>query len=172
MAFSISDFRKAMKGGSRANQFNVSFGTLPSGVTLTDATILCKAAAIPGFTIGQIAVPFRGRTVKVPGDRTFAEWTATFIVDPKMNIRIGFENWMNYIKSLDFTTATLRGGSGIDYDTTITLQHLKDDNSISRTYKLQSAFPTDVSQIDVSYDSADAVEEFTVTFQYLDLAES
>jgi hypothetical protein len=29
-----------------------------------------------------------------------------------------------------------------------------------------------VSQIDVSYDSADAVEEFTVTFQYLDLAES
>lgn len=172
MTFNISNFRAAMKGGSRANQFNISFGTVPTGVTLTNATILCKAAAIPGFTIGQIAVPFRGRTVKVPGDRTFAEWTATFIVDPAMGIRRGFETWMDRIKSLDFTTTALRASSGIDYDTTITVQHLKDDDSISRTYKLNSAFPTDVSQIDVSYDSADAVEEFTVTFQYLDLTES
>jgi hypothetical protein len=172
MTFSISDFRKSLKGGSRANQFNISFGALPTGVALPNATILCKAAAVPGFTIGQIAVPFRGRTVKVPGDRTFAEWTATFIVDPAMSIRIGFETWMNYIKALDFTTTTLRTGSGIDYDTTITVDHLKDDNSVSRTYKLGSAFPTDVSQIDVSYDSADAVEEFTVTFQYLDLIDS
>lgn len=172
MAFNITDFRKALKGGSRANLFNVSFNPLPTGVTLPNATTLCKAAAVPGFTIGQIAVPFRGRTVKVPGDRTFAEWTATFVVDSTMAIRTGFETWMTYIKNNDFTTTTLRAGTGIDYVTTITVDHLKDDNSISRTYKLQNAFPTDVSQIDVSYDSADAVEEFTVTFQYMDLTDS
>lgn len=172
MAFNISDFRRAMKGGSRANQFNVSISGVPDGVTLTNAPILCKSAAIPGFTIGQISVPFRGRTVKVPGDRTFAEWTATFIVDPTMGIRIGFENWLNYIKALDFTTPTLRAGTGIDYVSTITIEHLRDDNTISRTYKLRNAFPTDVAQIDVSYDSADAIEEFSVTFQYMDLIDS
>lgn len=167
MTFSISNFRQSLSGGSRANLFNISLGATPSTVTLPNATLLCKSGAIPGFTIGQISVPFRGRTVKLPGDRTFADWTATFIVDPKMEIRKGFENWLKYIKDNDFTTAgALRAGSGVDYTTIITIDHLRDDNTISKTYKLQDAFPTDVSQIDVSYDAADAIEEFTVTFQY------
>ena len=36
---------------------------------------------------------------------------------------------------------------------------------VLRTYKFYSIFPTNVSQIDLSYDSSDAVEEFTVTLQ-------
>jgi hypothetical protein len=35
-----------------------------------------------------------------------------------------------------------------------------------RTYKLWYAFPTNVSQIDLAYDSNDQIEEFSVEFQY------
>jgi hypothetical protein len=75
---------------------------------------------------------------------------------------------MSYINNNDFNSANLRrAGAGVDYTTQITVDQLKDDNSVSKTTKLFHAFPTDVSTIDLSYDTTDAVEEFTVTFQYV-----
>ena len=34
-----------------------------------------------------------------------------------------------------------------------------------RTYKFFDIFPTNVSQIDLSYDTSDTIEEYTVEFQ-------
>ena len=45
----------------------------------------------------------------------------------------------------------------------------KDDTtggSILRSYTLFYCFPTNVSQIDLAYDSNDQIEEFTVEWQY------
>ena len=166
--FSITAFRSALAGGARPNLFRFSFGALPSGVSLAGSEVLIKAGAIPGYTLGVIEVPFRSRRIKVPGDRTFAEWTVTVINNESQSIRKGFEDWMSYIASNDFSSANLRrAGAGIDYTTQITVEQLKDDNSTSKTTKLYHAFPTDVSTIDLSYDTTDAVEEFTVTFQYV-----
>ena len=39
------------------------------------------------------------------------------------------------------------------------------DWSTLRTYKFHDVFPTQVSQIDLSYETTDAIEEFTVEFQ-------
>jgi hypothetical protein len=168
--FSITAFRSALAGGARPNLFKFQFGALPSGVAsyLTGSDVLIKAGAIPGYTLGVIEVPFRSRRIKVPGDRTFAEWTVTVINNESQSIRRGFEAWMSYITHNDFASANLRrAGSGVDYTTQITVQQLKDDNSVSKETKLFHAFPTDVSTIDLSYDTTDAVEEFTVTFQYV-----
>lgn len=166
--FSITAFRSALAGGARPNLFRFSFGALPSGVSLAGSEVLIKAGAIPGYTLGVIEVPFRSRRIKVPGDRTFAEWTVTVINNESQSIRKGFEDWMSYIASNDFSSANLRrAGAGIDYTTQITVEQLKDDNTTSKTTKLYHAFPTDVSTIDLSYDTTDAVEEFTVTFQYV-----
>lgn len=164
--FSINAFRTALAGGSRPNLFRFTFGTLPSGVSLPGADILIKAGALPGYTVGVIEVPFRGRRIKVPGDRTFAEWTVTVINNESQTIRKGFEDYMSYIASNDFSNANLRSGSGVDYTTTITVDQLNDSGNTSKTTTLFQAFPTDVSSIDLSYDTTDAVEEFTVTFQY------
>jgi hypothetical protein len=118
--------------------------------------------------LGVIEVPFRSRRIKVPGDRTFAEWTVTVINNESQSIRKGFEDWMSYINDNNFANSNLRrAGAGVDYTTQITVDQLKDDNSVSKTTKLFHAFPTDVSTIDLSYDTTDAVEEFTVTFQYV-----
>ena len=166
--FSITSFRNALAGGARPNLFKFTFGALPTGVALTNADVLIKAGAIPGYTLGVIEVPYRGRRIKVPGDRTFAEWTVTVINNETQTIRKGFEDWMSYITDNNFANVNLRrAGTGIDYTTQITVEQLKDDNSTSKTTKLFHAFPTDVSTIDLSYDTTDAVEEFTVTFQYV-----
>jgi len=166
--FSITAFRSALAGGARPNLFKFSFGALPSGVSLTGSDVLVKAGAIPGYTLGVIEVPFRSRRIKVPGDRTFAEWTVTVINNESQSIRKGFEDWMSYITDNNFSNANLRrAGAGIDYTTQITVEQLKDDNSTSKRTVLYHAFPTDVSTIDLSYDTTDAVEEFTVTFQYV-----
>lgn len=166
--FSITAFRSALAGGARPNLFKFSFGALPSGVSLTGSDVLVKAGAIPGYTLGVIEVPFRSRRIKVPGDRTFAEWTVTVINNESQSIRKGFEDWMSYITDNNFSNANLRrAGAGIDYTTQITVEQLKDDNTTSKRTVLYHAFPTDVSTIDLSYDTTDAVEEFTVTFQYV-----
>lgn len=165
----ISNITAALKSGARPNLFNVALTSPNTGVTLpTNSALLCKATSIPAYTIGMIEVPFRGRRVKVPGDRTFAEWTATFIVDQAFSMRKHFESWMNLIKASDFTSTSHRAvtATNTDYYATADVSQLADDGSKVRTYKLIDVFPTDVSQIDVSYDSTDAAEEFTVTFNY------
>ena len=167
--FNITAFRSALAGGARPNLFRFTFGALPSGVALANSDVLIKAGAIPGYTIGVIEVPFRSRRIKVPGDRTFAEWTVTVINNESQSIRKGFEDWMSFITDNNFANSSLRrtGTTGLNYFTTITVDQLKDDNSVSKTTKLYQAFPTDVSTVDLSYDTTDAVEEFTVTFQYV-----
>jgi len=168
----LTQLKTALNRGARANLFeiNIPFPSLIASTDLpTDATgtvkVLCKAAAVPGFTVGTIEVPFRaGRRIKIPGDRTFADWTVTIINDENHAIRRAFNAWVNLISKGNYdsqTKATVQ-----DYYKDITCVHLKGDNSVSRQYRLNDAFPTDVSAIDLSFDSTDTLSEFTVNFQY------
>lgn len=168
----ISELSTALKAGARPNFFTVEI-SLPSFVTNTvqsNLNLLCKSAAIPGMTLGVIEVPFRGgRRIKIPGDRTFGDWTVTFISDSAHEIRGTFLEWHNNISKFNFDNATLRPGSRVeqyDYAVDIIINHLKQDGTIARKYKLFEAFPSDIGTIDLSYDSTDTISEFTVTFQY------
>ena len=167
--FNINTFRETLKGGSKSNLFRMLIepddGPI-TGVDLSDSTILCKSGAIPAFTLGIIEVPFRGRRIKIPGDRTYADWTATFVNDDTQNIRKSFDNWMKYINDPDGENSLSERTATESYRCTITVQQLRPDGTIARVYELYDAFPTDVSAIDLSYDTTDAVQEFTVTFQY------
>ena len=99
MAFTISEFRgKALNdAGARANLFDVTI-TAPSAASELNAadefTFACKAAQIPAMTVATIDVPYFGRTIKVPGNKTFDNWTVTVINDEGFAIRNGFEKWM------------------------------------------------------------------------------
>lgn len=180
MAFKLSQFKTALEQGSRPNNFKIIFGK-PSTLanpsfttalvgTAPDATqyaILCKAAAIPAFTIGVVEIPLQGgRRMKLPGDRTYGEWTATFISDESFGVRKFFENWIGGIATNDFESVTK--SSITDYKQNIQVQQLdvSGSNVASGLYVLKDSFPTDISAIDLSYDSTDAIAEFSVTFQY------
>jgi len=171
----ISSLSSAMKAGARPNFFRVSFPNThaksSTAADIANVNILCKAAAIPGMTLGVIEVPFRGgRRIKIPGDRTFADWTVTFISDSAHKIRKAFLDWHNDVASFDFNSTTLRPNvsrsAQYNYAVDITVDHLRQDGSVARTYLLGEAFPTDVGAIDLSFDSTDTISEFTVTFQY------
>ena len=135
--------------------------------------MLCKSAALPASSIGTIEVPFRGRSVKIAGDRTFDNWTATFVNDKDMKIRGIVERWLNLINTHEGNTAELfnpSSSTGDGYSSDIFVTQLEKDSSEGgktlRGYKLWYAFPVSVSQIDLAYDSNDQIEEFSVEFQY------
>ncbi len=180
----ISEFKtKLAGGGARPNLFEVVIPSFPSGINdawdqeeQRDFKFLCKASQLPGSTVPAISVPFRGRILKVAGDRTFDDWTITVINDESFNLRTAFEKWMNGISKLDDGTGIVNPNS---YMTDAMVRQLgrsntagsTDNNSgggqqnvILRTYNFFDIFPTEVSAIDLSYDTSDTIEEFTVTF--------
>ena len=180
----ISEFKtKLSGGGARPNLFEVVIPSFPAGINdawdqeeQRDFKFLCKASQLPGSTVPAISVPFRGRILKVAGDRTFDDWTITVINDESFNLRTAFEKWMNGISKLDDGTGIVNPNS---YMTDAMVRQLgrsntagsTDNNSgggqqnvILRTYNFFDIFPTEVSAIDLSYDTSDTIEEFTVTF--------
>ena len=130
-----------------------------------NVTILVKAAQVPAFTVGVIEVPYKaGRRIKIPGDRTFADWTVTVINDEQHVARRAFTAWIDMISKGNYNSPTK--SSVKNYYTDLTVTQLKGSGNAVRVYKLLDAFPTDVSGVDLSMDSTDTLSEFTVNFQY------
>lgn len=183
----ITDFKTALQGGgARPNLFEVDIPTIPAVATsgidwdAINFKFLCKAAALPASNVAAIEVPFRGRTLKVAGDRTFDTWTVTVINDEDFKLRTAFEQWMNGISKLDNNTGATNPTSYMARAIVHQLGRGADQGRFSetnsdiaggsgiqplRTYLFNDVFPTNVSQIDLSYDSTDTIEEYTVEFQ-------
>ena len=173
----ISNFKAALiGGGARPNLFEVELTTLPSGITwdADNFRYMCKAAQLPASNIANIDVPFRGRIFKVAGDRTVDQWSVTIINDENFRLRNAFEEWVNLIANLDtnlgatdpsaymVNAKVYQLGRGSTPQSTTNAGNA---NSVLKEYEFQDIFPTTVSAIDLSYDSTDAIEEFTVDFQ-------
>ena len=158
MATSIHDFSSKFKGGVRANLFQCR--VQPPNRMARDFEFHCKGTSMPASTIGNIDVPYRGRQLKVPGDRTFADWTVTVFNDSGMYIRGVFEEWMakmqDHWENKQDMSMTPYGKA--------TVTQLRRDGGSERTYNITSMYPTEVAAIDVAWDSNDAVEEYAVTF--------
>jgi len=176
----ITDFKSQLRGGgARPNLFRVDLGAFGGPTTDTelgwdaegaqkDFNFLCKATSMPTQTIGSVDVPFRGRILKVAGDRTFEPWSVTVINDESFSVRSAFERWGRKIN--DLTT-----GAGVvepqSYMGSGTIQQLSrspenpQDSKVLQEYIVQDIWPSEIGSIDLSYDSSDAIEEFTVTFQ-------
>ena len=164
----IDDFKaNLLGGGARANQFRVTI-TPPAGIAIgldvRRASFLVTASNLPAQTLGEIVVPFRGRQIYIAGDRSFEDtWSTTFLNDTDFMVRNAMELWMNGINDLADGTGT---STLADYQTDLQVEQLDRDDTILKTYIFRSAWPTSVAQIDLSSDTADAIEEFEVTWRY------
>ena len=78
---------KMVGGGARPNLFECEL-FFPDDAIPVDSSkdeiadksrFLVKAAQLPASNIAPILVPFRGRNLKIAGDRTFDPWTITVI---------------------------------------------------------------------------------------------
>ena len=182
----LSQFKsKLIGGGTRPNLFEVSIPTFPTAIAEAwspgdDAEngifkFLCKATSLPASNLGSIEIPFRGRTLKVAGDRTFDDWTVTIINDEDFKLRTAFERWSNVMSKLDDATGVTNPSS---YMTDGYVQQLgrgaspatgtasDGESSVLRSYKFFDVFPITVGEIALSYDTTDQLEEFDVTFRY------
>lgn len=165
----ISQFKAALKGGgARANLFEVElvFPAFAGGATETRlARFLVKAAQLPPSTIGVIEQPFQGRVCKIPGDRTFPEWTVTVVNDTGFEIRDALERWSNAINSHAGNEAA---ANLEDIYSTAAIHQLDRQSKRVKTYNFRDLWPSEVAAIDVAQDSNNQIEEFTVTFAYND----
>ena len=199
MARGISEFKtKLINGGARPNLFLVrlnfpttlgeiaDIGPIDASTTITErAEFLVKTAQLPASTIGTIDVPFRGRMLKVAGDRTFEPWSVTVINDGEFGIRKAFETWSRGINALTENVSQLGyGDDNPGYCVDLEVFQLSRDGKspnktpqsitaagvdgmdVVRSYKFYDAWPSSLSAIDLSYESNDQIEEFTVEFQY------
>ena len=163
----ISDFKSRLSGGgARPNLFEVELA-FPDAVAIDNdvlqkARFLVKAAALPASTIAPIDVPFRGRILKIAGDRTFETWTITVINDTDFVLRSAFEKWMNTINKMSDGTGVVDPEA---YQKDATVKQLDRDGSVLRSYKFWDIFPTNVSTIDLNYETTDTIQEFTVEMQ-------
>jgi len=175
----LSQFKsRLIGGGARPNLFEVELTTFPDAVAegwdADTFQFMCKSAALPASNIAQIDVPFRGRIFKVAGDRTVDTWTVTVINDENFGLRYAFEAWVEHMARLANNIGATLPAAYMSNATVYQLGRGKElssqDNSGSNNvvlaqYNFIDIFPTNVSQIDLSYDNGDQIEEFTVEFQ-------
>ena len=172
----ISQFKSQLiGGGARPNLFEVELTTLPAGIAwpADNFRYMCKAAQLPASVIANIDIPFRGRIFKVAGDRTIEPWSITIINDEDFRIRKAMEEWVDFIAKLEnnlgatdpnaymVNAKVFQLGRGA---TPSSQTNAGDRNAVLREYEFIDIFPTSVSSIDLSYDSSDTIEEFTVDF--------
>jgi hypothetical protein len=163
----INDFKaKLAGGGARANQFKVTMpfpGYAQVGGEIEDLAFLCSAAAIPAMSVALVSVPFRGRNIKIAGDRTFDPWTITVINDTDYKLRDAFERWQNGINNMSDNEGLT---NPVDYQVDAFVDALDRNGNTIKSYTLRGAFPTTVSDMALDYAQVDTVQTFTVELQY------
>ncbi len=174
---------KLIGGGARSNLFECELywpsGASPQNADDNDlaerARFMVKAASLPASTISNIAIPFRGRQLKIAGDRTFEPLSITVINDIDFDIRNSFERWMNLMNKHEDNAGLT---DPTEYQKNIIVRQLGKSQvggnmstidetiPVLKEYQFRGAFPTTVSSIDLSYENTDSIEEFTVELEY------
>lgn len=175
----ISEFKtKLAGGGARPNLFEVKMPNFPAGIIdqyqnspwskneQEDFAFMCKAAQLPASNTPSIPVPFRGRILKVAGDRTFDDWTVTIINDEDFLIRNAMENWMASINSHEGNVTQAGTASASEYKAQAQITQYSKTGAPLRTYNFNGLFPTNIAAIGMDWNTTDDIERFDVTFQY------
>ena len=164
----IDDFKaNLIGGGARANQYRVTIVPPPgiaTGLDIRRTSFLVTASNLPASTLGEIAIPFRGRNVYISGDRPAPDsWSTTFYNDTDFMIRNAMELWQNGINSYVDNTGVI---SPSDYQTDLTVEQLDRDDTVLKSYIFRNAFPTSIGVIELSNAEATEIETFPITFRY------
>ena len=166
MAFNVNQFAGALKGGGARNSlFQVFINNPVNAVGDVQVPFMCKAAQIPAATLAAIEIPYFGRQIKIAGNRTFAEWAPTIINDEDFSIRNALEEWNNSINQFAGNLRSFGTSSPSEYKSTARVQQFDQLGSVVREYEFVGIFPTEVSTIDLAWET-EGIEEYTVTFQY------
>ena len=159
----VDDFKSKLRGGgARPNLFKATLNfPAYAGGDVELSSFLCKTVQLPVSEMALVNVPFRGRQLKIAGDRTFQNWTVTIINDTDFSVRDAMERWMNGINAHAANTGL---SNPVDYEADLSVDQLDRNGDVLKTYNFRGCFPVNVGEIALSYETNDAIEEFTVEF--------
>lgn len=161
----IDNFKNALsKGGVRGNLFRVQ-GNIGNTSLPTKVGYLCKAASLPTTTIAAVEIPYRGRKLKIPGDREYAEWSLTFLSDGDFELRNAFEKWMDDLNQTVANKATVDLNLSGSLFPEWSIDQLDRTGQAIKSYRFFHCWPSEIGAMDVSSDAAE-LSEFTVNLQY------
>jgi hypothetical protein len=145
-------------GGPRANRFRVFLPRAGNNIEF-----MCKGANIPAATLSEVVIPFRGANLKLAGERSFADWSVTIINDMEFSARTALEAWQMEIQAMDCG----EGSTTLDYLLSRGfVEQLNKDDSVLARYEFFNMFPKNIGEIALSYETVDALEEFTVDLTF------
>jgi hypothetical protein len=167
MSANIDAFKANLKGGgARANQFQITFNPptgIATGLDSRTASFLTRTGQLPGSSVSEVVVPFRGRNLYLAGDREYETWTTTVLNDTDFMVRNAMEAWNNGMNNF-------ADGSGLqnvaDYTSTLIVRQLDRNDAIIKTYNLINCFPQAIGAIDLSFDTTTEIETFDITWRY------
>ena len=162
---------KMVGGGARPNLFECELFFPDDAIPINSSKdeiadksrFLVKSAQLPASNIAPILVPFRGRNIKIAGDRTIGEWPITCYNDTNFKLRNAFERWQNGINNMSDNEGLT---NPVDYQVDAFVDHLDRNGNTVKSYTLRGVFPTVVAPIELTYDEQTAIEQFDVTFNY------
>ena len=172
MAFNVQDFRsKALKyGGASPNLFEVDIKWPWTSTTRTNYNI--KTTFLPASISTSTTVSYLGRVFKFAGERTYPQWTCTFLNDEDFKLRNALERWSDYISGhvkLGRTRVQSTAGREnmpLDYQSSAILTQFSKNGNPLKKYTFNGLYPLTLTDIPVSWDTTNAIEEFTATFEY------
>ena len=163
----INDFKSKLRGGgARANQFRVVMpfpGFASLGGETENMSFLCSSSSLPGMTVAETPIPFRGRTLYVAGDRTFETWTNTILNDTDFKIRNAYERWMNGINNMSDNEGLVNPA---DYQVDAFVDQLDRNGNVLKSYTFRGMFPLSIDEIALGYGLNNEVESFTAVHRY------
>jgi hypothetical protein len=167
MPFNVNEIRSQLAlGGARPALFNINITNPVNSAGDAKMEFMARAGQIPASTLGTIEVGYFGRKIKIAGDRTFAEWTVTVVNDEDFLIRNAMESWMSAINRHEDNDRDFGTSAPFLYKSQGHVQQYAKSGRGLRNYQFTGLWPTEVSTIDLDWNTTDTIEEFTVTFQY------
>ena len=166
--FNIVRFRtELLEGGARPNQFAVTL-TFPGYVQAggnagRSSEFLITAAELPGQTLGTTSVFYRGRELKMAGDRVFAPFAFTVLNDAEFTIRTALERWMNGIEDRINKAGT---DVAAQYQADVIVRQLDREGRTLKTYQLLGAFPIEIGPVSLDFGANDQISVFQAVLQY------
>jgi hypothetical protein len=163
MDFNVENFNNQYLGDyARSNLFMVKIagiGAIHGGPE--GGGMFVKGASLPETTVGMVEVPYQNRKLKIPGDRTFADWTATVIQDEAYSVRNQLLGWQADITGFNTFTSVHTVGAA---HRLITIQPYNRDGSEAPIVANVYGWPSSIGSVDLSWETADTIQEYTVTF--------
>jgi len=158
----LSDFKSVVGMGTRPNRYLVDMVIPGENHQLT---VEVSALSLPAGAVGTIYVPFRGRTLKLPGDRRFSPWSFT-VYDTEDKIWNKLHSWSNNLNNYvnNETKYTSEDGR---YNKNWTIRHYSlNGEKLLKKVTLYNCWLSSVGPFELAYGSMDQMSQFSCTVEY------